>query len=196
MSDQVDLPAGMYDQYSYMMFMLPHLTRAKVVVETGLGATADSTRIWLSALDKMPDPESRVLYTFEQNETIANSHRSLQADYKARWIVILVDDRAPEAAQRLPPGTKIDVLYLDAGHDRYEVDAELRNFAPMLADTGVLLTHDSYARVPPHVDEGRYPDGYTGPTPTYEALKAWADARGWRTLLLTHPLGMTLCYKV
>lgn len=200
MSDRVDLERHYegvdvrnYFEYYYLMFMLPHLTKAKVIVETGLGA-GDSADIWLKSLDTMPDPEGRTLYTFEKELSVVNALK--EKVHKAKWHILLADDRTPEAVKLLPPGTRIDVLYLDAGHDRYEVDAELENFGPMLADTGVLLTHDSYARIPPNSERADvFPDGYTGPTDTYRALKAWADRKGWTTLLLTYPAGMTLCYK-
>ena len=171
------------------MVVLPILLNAKVVVETGLGVGmgetgGSSTGIWLRSMDRLSSPETRTLYTFEiennaESNTIVEKVRGL--GLRPKWNVIFTDSRNPNPP--LPPDLSIDLLYLDAGHDYRSVSAELAVFSPFLTDSSLVLTDDSLN------------DHEQSPTDTYQALRDWADARGWATLFFTKSVGMTLCYK-
>ena len=190
--DRRSLGAG-YPQLYYLMFMLPVVLDARVIVETGLGA-GDSTKIHLAALSEMRDPESRVLHTFEKNGhewgDVEGAIRAM--GFPAQWVVHRED--STQYVNRLDPGT-IDYLFLDSDHAYATVEAELRNFAPRLAPHGVIATHDAWpTKDCSHAsfidsrgdDKGR-------PSTTYWAFKDWADRHArWKLTLLAYPEGLAV----
>ena len=178
------------------------LKDARVVVETGLGPNADSTPIWLKALSLMPDPEKRTLYTLEQRPIHTEVDRIQSIPRKCKWELVVCDSRY-ESGEKMKAVLKeghIDVLYLDAGHDESEVQAELEQLEQFIDHKTVLLTHDATIFLPKGIPQqmdrqDTYPDGYVGVSPTYTAFRKWVDGHpGWTCVLLTYPLGMALAF--
>ena len=199
---QVDWVERGYPQYYYMMYVLPLVKDAHIVVETGLGPNSDSTAIWLKALSMLPRPESRTLYTVDNSPTQTAVDRIQAIPRRCKWELVVCDSRSQsreQISQRIDP-QKIDVLYLDAGHDDFEVTAELEQFGSLIDHKTVILTHDATVFLPKGIFQqedrkDKYPNGYVGIGQPYTAFSKWVEVHpGWTLFLLTYPLGMALMF--
>jgi len=168
-----------YNEYRYLMFMLPILLDAKTVVETGL-ALGHSTRIFLAGLSHLPEPQNRVLHTFELYPENCNPESVKSLGFPARWELHVADSTKSKGVITTP----IDLLYLDADHSYENVTAELESFADMVRSGGIIMTQDYW---PGKQD-------YPHPNVTWKALHDWGEPRGWKDLLFKTPEGMTVLY--
>jgi len=129
-----------YDQYRYLMFILPIIKKAKIIVETGLGQ-GNSTIIFLEACRFLGDCK---LYTFEINinkeDTLPARKRISELGLEPWWTLVEKDS---VQAGREWNHEKIDVLFLDSHHSYEHVKAELEAFKPHLSEKAVILCHDT-----------------------------------------------------
>jgi Methyltransferase domain len=181
-----------YDQYQYLMFILPHVVDAHVIVETGLGS-AESTRIFLDALSTMPHPEQRTLHTIDLLTGAYNYDPAIKSvhdlSFAAKWELHRGDAR--KGGELIPLGTIIDILYLDSDHAYQTVIDELVSFTPFIGPYTMIFTHDSF----PSIQHSSYTHGDGEPSTTYEALRDWGTAHGYYPVLLKRPEGMTFLFK-
>lgn len=186
-----------FNELHYLMFMLPIVLDARVIVETGLGG-GDSTRLHLAALSEMYNPETRELHTWENNGhqwgDVEREVRKLGLPPK--WTVHREDStRLRDATDSLHFSLHpIDYLFLDSDHAYLTVTRELEAFTPFLSDRAVIATHDAWPAtecahasfIDVRSDKGR-------PSTTYWAFKDWrAKTPGWKLTLLAYPEGLAI----
>jgi len=174
-------------QYGYLYFSMPLLLNAHCIVETGL-CYGHATCTFLEALGMMSDPHLRELHTYEiDRATWEKTERKIVIEFKLAngvgkpFFFVHYEDSTKAVWNRGP----IDILYLDSDHSYETVIAELTNFTPFMSEHSVIFTHDSW----PGGDSKAHPSA------TFEALKDWAEAHGWRHVLYTYPEGITLLWR-
>ena len=174
-----------YDQFFYAMFTLAYLKKCKVIVETGLGF-GGSTRIWLEALSRLPNPQDRILHTFDLDEPVfhGTAEKIEALKFPAKWTLHILDSKKGG----LYLNQSIDLLYLDSDHQYSTVMAELGTFEQWLKPDAVIMAHDAC----PASEHASFTHGLGNPSDTYLALRDWGEPKGYDVLLYTHPNGMTL----
>ena len=136
-----------YDQYYYLMFFLPILLNARIIVETGLGF-GQSTRIHLESLSMMNQPRELHTYTLHQygDFTIEQIEKEIRdLNFKANWFLHQQDSATGGASWFIssgPPVPKVDLLDLDSDHCLEHVNKELNAWAPNMSDKSVIFTDD------------------------------------------------------
>ena len=179
--DTESIPSAdnLYDQYWYLLAVLPLALRAKVIVETGL-QLGKSTAIFLRALLRLGGGR---LYTFEKDPDPMVVERLRTQFPKQDWQLV-VGDSTKQTWER----GNIDLLYLDSDHSFDSVTGEIKAFGPHLSKKGIILTHDSM----PSLEHVSYTN--TRPSATFMALDRWAGPE-WQVLLFDFPEGMTMLYR-
>lgn len=181
-----------YDQYRYMMFTLPIVMDAHVVIETGFSA-GDSTRIWLESLDRLDG--DRWLYTYElpwekknweQNEL---NLRSL--GYKTKWEVKWQDSIQGGRDFDKP----VDLAYLDSDHTYEQVYNELEAWNHTFHANTVILGDDIWLNDPENHPRLHTRTGGRNPIDPYFAASDWSQKNGWKMVTFTHPNGKFLLYR-
>jgi len=169
-----------YPEYRYLMFMLPIVLNARIIVETGLGVGL-STVIFLEACRFL---DACKLYTYEINinkeDTLKARKRIAELGLTNWWTLIEKD--SVEGGKEWNRG-KIDILYLDSCHDTQHVYNELKAWEPHVRDGGVIFSHDSFPSIP--VPETAKP---------LEAFKRYAKEKNYRVINLKTPQGM--CFLI
>jgi hypothetical protein len=150
-----------YVHYKYMMFMMPILLDARVIVETGFQDGA-STKIFLKSLEQLLSNEhfiQRRLYTVEltqpgdSEETIHvrnNAIIELQSKYSnfstngVNWYYAPYDSISAAKNWNTGLTSKIDFLYLDSDHKVEHVYNELLEWSKHLSDKAIIMVDDAY----------------------------------------------------
>ena len=124
-----------YDEFYFLMFMLPLILKAKTVVETGLDR-GNSTRIFLEA-SKISGLK---LYTIDVKDYPDTRKRLEDLGLTKNWVFIQNDSVKAGSEWK---GEKIDLLYLDSHHSYEHVKAELEAWLPHLSEKAVILCHET-----------------------------------------------------
>lgn len=84
---------------------------------------------------------------------------------------------------------KIDMLFIDANHNKDVVENDFRQFFPYVADHGLILLHDGYPKNKKFTDPGYCSD-------TYKAIEQLShDSKDFEMVTIpVHP-GLTICRK-
>ncbi len=191
-----DIVAPNYDQYYYMMFMLPILLNAQTVVETGLG-WGHSSKIFLESLSTMNG--DRTLHTYELNESqymegsikledVAKSVKD--CNFQANWELHLMDSL--EGGNNWK-GPKIPLLYLDSDHSYEHVKNELTNWMPHMSEKSIIMTDDVWCENLPHQAINIKNPGLC-PTDPYYAFEEF-EKDGFELLTMTYPQGKSLLIR-
>lgn len=189
-----------YDQYAYLMFMLPILLNANIVVETGLGM-GHSTRIFLNSLSMMNPPGTLHTYSQEiQDNKILDNHGGIpytkieqdirSLNFKANWVWHKED--SSEGGKNWK-GEKIKVIYLDSDHTYEHVKNELNAWTPNMAEQAVIFTDDVWAQNEPHEAINTRTRGLY-PYDTYWAFEDFANHE-WKQITLSYPEGKAFLLK-
>jgi len=168
-----------YDQYFYMLFTLPLVLRAKIVVETGLQLGL-STRIFLESAKV----GNFSLYTCDINDYPETRERLSKLGLTQNWVFVKMDSVQFGREWNKEP---IDLLYLDSHHSFEHVSNELNAWAPHLSDKAVILSHDTN----PTLQHEMYKTG--GPI---GALEKFAEEnQQWTLVNLLHPEGIAMAWR-
>ncbi|MCY0881401.1 MAG: class I SAM-dependent methyltransferase, partial [Firmicutes bacterium] len=130
-----------FGQYSYLVYALPIIRNAKIVVETGL-SNGESTKMFLDALSLMEGERELHTYEIDINQNacqeairyINNQH------YKDYWH--LHHQNSIDGGKTWNTNKKIDLLFLDSDHRTDFVFKELEAWVPNLAPNAVIVGDD------------------------------------------------------
>ena len=172
-----------FEPYNELLYSLPFLVDAKVIVETGFGQ-GGSTQLFLKALSELDNPEERHLYTIEKfmdYPSLPLGRREVKSNieamnFKAKWDLIEGDsfDIGRNFRQ------DFDLLFLDSDHSYETVRDELNTFG--MKTKSLIIT-----------DDANYPDGRIAP-PT-PAMIDFSIRNKWRVLHLEENRGLCILKK-
>jgi cephalosporin hydroxylase len=188
-----ELVGGDYPEYRYLMFSLPILLDAKVVVETGLGH-GQSSRIHLESLSFLSQPRELHTYTIEdQNYPYSQVKESIRnLNLPAKWNLKFQDS---VQGGREWNGPKIPVLYLDSAHELEHVTNELDVWSPHMADKAVIYTDDIWCENTPHQALNKVNPGVC-PTDPYWAIDKFAKQHPeWKQITFSYPQGKAMLLR-
>jgi cephalosporin hydroxylase len=177
------------EHYGYMMFMLPILLNAKIVVETGLGF-GSSTRLFLESLSMMEGERTLHTYTLEhkygEKLTTEIEAEIRRLPFKTEWQLHMGDSAE---AGRNWVGPKIPLIYLDSAHELGHVKKELEMWIPHMTEKAVIFTDDIWHENKPHAAINlRNPGVY--PCDPYWAFEDYAKSHPeWKQLSMSYPTG-------
>lgn len=162
-----------YDQLRNMMFIIPIVLQAKIVVETGLHM-GHSTRIFLKAMEYTDG--HLFTYDYQDYPETRNAIKNEGFD-TSRWTFRLME--AVEGGKQWKDG-KIDLLYLDDHKIKSHVIEELTVWSQHLSPKAIILIHDTM-----HKDS------------TAQGIIAadeWIKTSKWKLLNINEPEGMGILY--
>lgn len=175
-----------FANYRHMMFMLPILRNAKLIVETGLG-DGHSTRIWLESLSQLKGTRYLITYEIDPKKEVVGEVQKLAHDFGIEYYCTV--EKATEALNHSTLFMPIDILYLDSDHSYDNVYAELQAFKQYIYHHTVIVSDDAWA----------FGDGLKqlskdgeNPTDAARAVKDWIANQydsGWKTLQFTETRG-------
>lgn len=168
-----------YDEFYYLLFMLPLVINAKIVVETGLHV-GNSTRIFLES-SKIGNFK---VYTVDIKDYPETRRRIRELGLTENWTFIQKDS-VQLAKEWL--NNPIDLLFLDSHHSYEHVKAELESWLPHLSDKAIILCHDTT----PQEKHEMYSTG--GPK---RALKEFAENhKEWMLINLKYGQGLGILIR-
>jgi hypothetical protein len=174
--DQFRVPVN-YDHYAPMLYMIPFLLDAKVVVETGLGE-ACSTHIFLTALSNLNNPEERTLHTYEIAPKAESVDKIKNQNYKPKWVLHSQDSIQGGNEWQGP----INFLYLDSDHGVNHVYNELNAWARHLDARAVIVSDDTWIN--------------NGPDLALQGMRKWlSENNSWKEFTFIYPKGQTVLYR-
>jgi predicted O-methyltransferase YrrM len=171
-----------YEHYGPMLFMIPFLHSAKVIVETGL-MYGNSTNLFLTSLSNLPNAKDRVLHTYEidiGNEACMTAiERTKSQHYLAQWVLHGQDSIQGGREWNGPP---IDFLYLDSDHGIEHVYNELNVWTPHLTPTAIVVSDDTWVN--------------DGPDLALLGMRKFiSEHPEWHEFTFTYPKGQTVMYR-
>ena len=162
----------------HLQFLFDDLVRrdAKRIVELGM----DLGRSTVALLCAAHVTKGRVV-SVDINRLPGTEARICAAGLGERWFVITRDDLLYAAemskAKFLP-----DALLIDSSHDREHTERELRAFAPLMLENGVIYMHDT--------------EDFYGPA-VRGALNDWLAGSGWKIVHdFKHSYGLAVLEKI
>lgn len=163
-----------YHPFRNMMYVLPIILDAKVVVETGL-ARGHSTEIFLRAL-KHTDGH---LWTYDIKEYPDTVRKLEGKKLTGRWTFMHTDS---VEGGKTWNGKKISLLYLDSHHGANHVYNEFEVWSPYV--TNCILVHDTRHH------------NLDAPTRSLEGIgKIVRKYKSWNFTNLNDPLGMGVLWR-
>lgn len=175
-----------YEHYGPMLFMIPRLLDTHVIVETGL-MYANSTNIFLTSMSTLPNPETRVLHTYDSDTgnpacTIGRE-RTLAEKYPVKWELHNQDSVQGGHDWN---GPQIDFLYLDSDHGVDHVYNKLNAWVQHLSPTAIIISDDTWL--------GEYENG--SPDLALQGMRRWlGEHPEWHEFTFTYPKGQTVLYR-
>lgn len=167
-----------YEHFRNLMFALPIVLNAKVVVETGV-SRGHSTEIFLRALQYTQG----TLWSYDIERLESTIKKLNEKGLTDRWIFKQMDSVEAGKEWGDKYGYEIPLLYLDSNHAKSHVLNELRVWTPYVRN--VILIHDT-----------AHPRGVEDPARSLEAAVEFVEKEHkWRFVNLNDGLGMGLLWK-
>jgi predicted O-methyltransferase YrrM len=172
--------------YASMLFSIPFIRDAKVIVETGL-SEGNSANIFLTALSHLPNPESRELHTYEIEPDKDSCMRAkvniANMQYPAKWYLHSGDSVKGGTEWT---GSQIDFLFLDSDHSVEHVYNELRTWTPHLSSKALISSDDTWL----NNEKGNAPDL------ALHGIRKWlSENNNWHEFTFKEFPGQTLLYR-
>ena len=105
-------------------------------------------------LEKLPERKGRVISVDWKNQ-FGVKCSSLQKTFKDRFKFILGDTMSLDTIAMVKTdvgNSKVDVVFIDAGHTLPMVTADTDNYADLVADDGYIMWHDACSRIIPFIE--------------------------------------------
>lgn len=187
-----------YDQYAYMMFMLPVIMNARIVVETGLG-WGHSSKIHLESLSLLDQPRELHTYEYRSPDSTDFGFKYSEIEqqvrnigFKAKWFVHYQDS---VQGGREWAGNKIDILYLDSDHSFEHVNKELEAWYPHMNKKCVIYTDDIWCQNTPHQAINKINPGVCPQDPYWSFKNFWDNHKEFNFINLSYPEGKSILVR-
>lgn len=205
-NDLLKMPGKDYpqeDQYQFLLYMLPILMNARVIVETGLGPGI-TTRIFLSALSLSGhDTELHTYELYPEREAPKEAIPLIcSLNFKAKWWLHTNVDSVYGAQTWSFANQNVDILYLDSDHAYQHVLNELKEWYINLNEKCVVIVEDTYPRPWNTFTEQQrkeivstYNNGELPADPYWAMHNFFKDKPEWNLIDFTIPEGKTLALR-